>query len=162
MYDLGAVFERLVVMEKEAVASIYPAIDAAAYFPYQQEATPYWLTRLVRLQVESGEDGLGEDVPLDRYTIALRYVAGHLSQGYEGELPDQIYDIIVAVLAYFSDHEELSTTTLGAIDFVDAPGAVITAGQYSAFTNSGIGPTQVGVEFTLDLPLIRDPYPTED
>lgn len=154
--------DRLAIMEAAAVAALYPTIVAKAYFPYAQEITPYFTTRIVRFAVESAEDDLGEDIPVDRYTIAIRYVAGHLSQGYQGELPDAVYDVIAAVLAYFGDHEELSTASLDALDFVGPVGARLTAGQYSAFTNSGIGPTQVGVEFTLDLPLIRDPYPTED
>lgn len=163
MYDLKAIMERLTLMEKEAVNTLTSGkVDAKSFFPYQQEVLPYFTNRLLRFTIEAGEDGLGEDVIIDRYQIEIHYVAAHLTEGYEGEAPDKIYEIIPAMLDYFSKHELLSTSTLDPIDFVDPEGAQLTDGSYNAFTNSGIGPTQIGPKFTLDLPLIRGPYPTDD
>lgn len=163
MYDLKSIMERLTVMEREAVNTLTAGqVDAVAFFPYQQEVMPYFTNRVVRFAVESGEDGFGEDVIIDRYSIAIRYVGAHLTEGYQGEAPDKLYEVIPAMLDYFSKHELLSTSSLDPIDFVDPEGAQITDGNYGAFTNSGIGPTQIGLEFTLDLPLIRGPYPTDD
>lgn len=146
-YDLGALMDRLLEMEKEAVDES----SGVAYFPYEQESFPYWTNRIVGMT----PDYVAQDIAHYPFRIAARLVLGHLTEGYKGELILSAYDHIAAVTAYFKDRPGMNsnahTTQMEDIftdfELVDVIGP-------AAFRNDGIGNTQVGIEFIFTLPVI--------
>jgi hypothetical protein len=160
-FDLREAMARITQMEIDALVDIEgAAVDAKAYFPYEQEAFPYWTNRVVNMLTTYP---FGQDIALYSFQVGARLVMGHFTQGYEGEILTKAYDYIPAVLEYFKDRPYLTnsvqTTPLSNIWVDTGEGAEITnvVGP-SGFVNSGIGAIQVGVEFTILLPFIAQLY----
>lgn len=157
-YDLTVILARLAAMQKEAVSGC----DAAPYWPYQQEATPYWFNRINSMAVDTS---LAGDYDLDRYTIEMGLVIAHITQGYQGENYTKIAGWIDDVLSYFEDRGYLNTNAgdytadYGYI-WMEEGGAVITGipGGTRTINNDGVGATQLYLGFILDLPLMRERY----
>lgn len=143
---LEDLFLRVVEMEKEAI----PGSDSAGYFFYWQEAFPYWTNRL-------GDDVIAfdsEDYDLRTYTVILRYIVAHLSEGQPGAPEDKLYTDIPAIEDYFIARPNLQSATYPNIPRYIAPnGAVFQRSSgLRIFDSAGILARQVGVEFTLSVP----------
>lgn len=163
MYDLSNVVDRLVAMETEALSSIAGVgnVDAATYWPYEQQAFPYWWNRVVNMTVRAGEATLAADIDIHEYTFQAGLVIGHIDSGYSGERVAEAYNYIEAVVAYFNDHRDLTDTTTftTAPDFLwHAPGygAHITSipGGIAVRQESGIEAVQHVLVFQIEVPLL--------
>lgn len=155
-YDLGAFMDRLLEMEKESIDDVVDGgVDGVTYFPYEQEAFPYWTNRVTGVT----PDYYAQDIAHYPIRIAGRLVMGHLKEGYEGELLERAYVYIPAILSYFKDRPTMKSNAhptkmddlLTDFEIVDIVGP-------AAFQNNGIGATQVGVEIIFTLPIIDVQY----
>lgn len=162
---LSQALSRIADMQVSALAGMTPSVkaDAVPYYPYEQEAYPYFTNRLLGYRAVTSDDEEGmvaEDVAYDEYIIAMRLVMGHLKEGYEGDLPENLYEYVPVLIDYFDDHQLLTSTTyLTELNFVEPRGVLITgASPYGAFQNAGTINTQLGIEFSLRLPLLRDVF----
>lgn len=154
-YDLGALMDRLVEMEKESITSLADGVDAVSYFPYEQESFPYWTNR-IRGMVPGY---LAQDTAHYPFQIAARLVIGHLTEGYKGEVQTKAYDYIPAVTSYFKDRPGMNSNAhLTQMDDIFMDFELVDIVGPIAFQNSGIGVLQVGVEFIFTLPIIDIQY----
>lgn len=166
-YDLHAIMQRFPVLAKEALLSVDDAngdpqtCDAVSYWPYQQEAFPYWWHRIESMAVL---DEPGGDMEIHNYTISAVLVVAHLTEGYAGDPQAKAYKWIPAYLDYMRQHQKLydGTTYTSAPDWLwtEAGGCRVTGIPNGTRTlaNSGIGVAQLAVQFTLELPLLFEVY----
>lgn len=154
MYDLTEALTRLAAMQEEAIAGS----DAKPYWPYVQEAMPYWWNRINGMTVRTD---LAADADIDVYTVEMGLVVAHLTEGYDGERGDKVTGYIVDVLEHVAEHPLL--TSAAYPDelrwlWIEDGGAVITGipNGTRAIANTGSGPTQVVIGFILTLPLMRE------
>jgi hypothetical protein len=150
---LNDLMDRIVALEKEAVTTS----DAVPYWPYQQASFPYWTNRLGPYEQVFA---YGEDVPRDESSVLMRLVAAHVSEGYEGESQSNIHQWVVATLNKFEDNPYLVSTTYATeFDDIAPDGAVIISHTgLVIFQNAGVLANQLGVEFTLSVPALRQAY----
>ncbi len=155
---LSQAMTRIAELQKDALNTLTDGkVDAVAFFPYQQESFPYFVNWL------SGDDvdeDISEDIVFDRYVVTMRLVVGHFTEGYEGETSLDIYEYIPAIKAAFATNPYLtSTASTTALDSIAADGVNITGSTgLRAFVNAGLNVTQIGVDFTLELPILRKEY----
>lgn len=146
--DLKATAERAISLAKASLAALSTPVvsDGEAHARYTSELFPYWTARIAPFEVGSDSQDFDEySVP-----IALRLVLGHNSSGgYIGERDDELMTWIPHVIEYFNERELLvdASHTTEIVDLESA--RIVRCTGYTEFTNSGIGGTQVGTEFTL-------------
>lgn len=161
-YDLGDIMARLPVMQVAALAAMVSPItaDAVDYWPYQQEAFPYFWNRIASMSREA----IAGDTEVHTYFIDMAMVIGHLTEGYQGETSQAAYARIPAVLDFFRLHRDLAdgSTYTTAPDFlwIEQGGALISGIPNGTRTlaNSGLGVSQVAIVFTLEVPLLWQVY----
>lgn len=161
-FDLDALMERLIEMEKESIdALVDNTPDAVKYFPYEQEAFPYWNNRITVFD----RINLSQDIVIYAFDITARLVIGHLTEGYRSEIYEDAYDYIASVLDYFADRALMNSNTndtpmedvwcdddeYGGLEIIDMTGP-------AAFANAAIDTTQVAIEFVFRLPVIDSIY----
>lgn len=156
------IMARLVAMEVESLTTVAATNDqtpdAVAYWPYQQEAFPYFTNRLGAMT--NLQPGYATEIEDYRHTILIRLVIDHWKAGFEGDKADIAYQYLVAFEDYFRKHPMLTTEAGGL--FPDDPDylleEMILTGHTGLiiFQNVGIDANQYGIEFTLALPYLRD------
>ena len=69
--DLAETLDRIVLIEKEALAALTPSVtaDAVPRFLHVQEETPYWTNRMTTITVA----GDSEDFDVDTYLQKIRH-----------------------------------------------------------------------------------------
>lgn len=148
MSNVSDALDRIVASQKEIISGC----DAYPVYFWQQETFPYWTNRLGAITHEI--DSQLEHI--FNYTVTMRLVIGHLSEGYKGEREDELYTTYIPdTLAYFSQRIQLQNASYPTqmVD-LDPRGVFVRLGTGLAiFDNTGIGVQQVGAEFTLDLPI---------
>lgn len=160
---LSQALTRIAAMQKQALADLTPSVtaDAVAFWPWQQEAFPYFTNRISNHEVVTEEEeGASEDVTIDRYTVAMRLIVGHYTEGYSGEAAARIYEYVPAILRFFDAHPFLTCTAYpDELDYIYPNDVQITGGTgLVVFANSGIGALQVGWEINLLLPLLSSAF----
>jgi hypothetical protein len=163
---LSQAMDRIAAMEKQALADLTPSVpaDAVPYFPYEQEAFPYFFNRLSGVEPKNSlsdqDEDSGEDIVVEYYNITIRLVIGHLGEGYRGERAKDLYEYIPAVLQFFREHSFLTSTAYPSeLDYINPLDISIPNGTgLLVFQNAGIVNFQVGTEFTLRLPIIVQVY----
>lgn len=155
-YDLDALMDRLVEMEKESLASLVGTdIDAVKYHPYEQEAFPYWTNRITGMTPVY----LAQDIVQYPFRVTARLVIAHFTEGYRGETATKTYQYIPAVLHYFKDRPGMNSTAHPTqMDDVFRDFEIVDFNGPFAFQNNGIGATQVGFEFVFTLPVLDQQY----
>jgi hypothetical protein len=149
---------RLSAMVKEAVASEYTDVDVR-FWPYQQEGPfPYFTKRLGGMTRDPSERS--EEIDLYTYTILLRMVVGHITEGYTGEIQDNTHVLIGLIEDYLRQHPMMSTDAGtfaedGGPDYLQIQMILESHTGVVVFANSGIGAMEIGCEFTLRLPYLR-------
>lgn len=153
-FNLGDFMDRVVEMEKESVASIVSTeVDAVPYFPYEQEAFPYWTNRITGMTPSY----LAEDAVEFNFRIVGRIVLGHLTEGYKGEPIVKAQDYISAVLDYFKGRSGMkSVAHPTSMQYLAQYFLIVDMVGPNAFRNDGIGSTQVGIDFVFTLPIMAD------
>lgn len=164
-YDLNEAMNRLPPLQRAALLTLTPQVqsDAVPYWPYVQDAFPYWYSRIESMNTT---EPLSQDIEIHNYTIAMALVIGHISDtGYKGEQPEKAYQWIVAILNYFKDYRPSKLITdeyPNALDYlwIDEGGARITGIPNGTRTlaNSGTEARQLAIVFSLDLPLVWEVY----
>lgn len=150
---LTDLMKRTVACDMEAMASV-AGFYSTRIFPYQQENFPYMVNRL-------GAKTLTADVPEDefRYTraIAKRLVIGHHTEGFKGQLTDKVTEWLVLIEDYYRDNTELTSAAFPIEPtYLHPLGSSLGADTgLVVFANNGIGVIQVGVEFTLLVPILE-------
>jgi hypothetical protein len=152
---LSDAMDRIVAMQKEALNTLTGGkVDAVTYWPYQQNDYPYFINRLGALSLDNE---YGEDIDGYIHVVLMRLVVGHITEGYKGETPANMYDYIPAVQAFFRNNPMLtSTANPTAPDYLFYEARIISHTGFVVFSQGGIGQLQVGCEFTLQLPYLRE------
>lgn len=155
---INDILDRVVAMEKEALVTFKPGVNAVPYWPYQQNEFPYWTNRPGPWSQDFEH---GSDIALDTYTILMRLVAAHVTEDYEGNPQSDLHQWIVAIINFFEDNELLTSTAYStALDFIypDAAAEITSHTGVVIFRNAGVLAQQLGVEFTLEVPVLRQVY----
>jgi hypothetical protein len=152
--------DRLVAMEKEALDTITgTAVDAVDYWPYEQDAFPYFTNRLGPMTLT--DDEYGEDISLYTYNILIRLVTDHITAGYKGDKSDLTTQYIVIFETYLRTHPMLATDGSAFGDYTAVPDFLFQEARLIAhtglvvFQNTGTGTLQIGCEFTLEVAFLR-------
>lgn len=143
---------RIIAIAKAALASMTPAVvaDGVPYFYHSQEGYPYFTVRVSNMDSAGyGDNAITQELDADVYTITLRLVIGHITEGYSGEPEDCLYDYIPVIKAYLNSRDQLQTAgyTTELRYLIDA--RCTGAAGYRVFQNAGIAALQVGTEFTI-------------
>jgi len=147
--DLTNMLSRLVEMQKAA----YPGSDAVPIAFYAQEATPYWTNRIDSALVEENS----ENLQVITYSINMRLVLAPVNEGWENEAEKLIATYLPTILLYFGQRRQLKRTSADtAVASLDPRGSLITSvnADYN-MQNSGIGVTQFGIDFTIEVPMYQ-------
>lgn len=147
--DLDNMLARLVEMQQAA----YPGSDAVPVSFYAQESTPYWTNRIDSAVVE--EDS--ENIQIITYSINMRLVLASINEGWENEAEKLIASWLPTILLYFGKRRQLKRTSADSSVVNTHPkGSLITAANADYnMQNSGIGVTQFGIDFTIEVPMYQ-------
>lgn len=152
---LTDLLKRNVACDKEAMASV-PGFYSSRSFPYFQEGFPYMVNRLGGKSTPISP----EDFFVETRLVIKRLVVGHVDEGFKGQVNDKLSEWMVLIEDYYRDN-----TMLTSIAFPDEPDYIHPQGVsigidtgLAFFINSGIGVSQIGVEFTLTVPIIRENF----
>ncbi len=151
--DLTETLDRIVLIEKEALAALTPsvtAVDAVPRFIHWQNAWPYWTNRIINGFY--GDDG--EELDEDNYTLVARLIIGHILEGYEGQPENDLYTYIPQFKTYLHAREGLQTDQASGPDLRDEQDFLIrarcvTTPGFRIFETAGIPVLQVGTEFNI-------------
>jgi hypothetical protein len=149
--DVQGVMNRVVALEKEALAALSPSVtcDAVPRFWHVQESFPFWTNRLSSIEVAAGTTDYGEEFDSYTYNVSMRLIIGHITGSYTGEKDTSLQTYIPQVIQYFNERELLQSAAYPAApdDLIRA--RMVSCTGYTQFVNNGSGSTQVGTEFTL-------------
>ena len=158
---------RVAAMQLEAIGSgsTYATIDpplrnAVPYWPYQQEQMPYMLNRLGATTMDAG--GYSEDIRDVTHNILMRLVVDHVTAKYEGEVSDYAYQYIQPLQQYFREHPMLTTdggSYTAHPDYLFYETRIVSHTGLVVFRNFGGLPPQLSIEFTLEVPYLREGDP---
>lgn len=156
MSYLEETFLRIVAMQKECINTANGApynADAVPYFFYWQEDFPYWANRL---QPGTPDEYYTEDYTRETYTIIMRYVVGHLTQGQVGSVESLLWVDIPIIQAYFRARIGLTSATYTAfMDKLDAQNTTFNGlVREGVFHDAGIEPLQIACEFSITVPIV--------
>lgn len=151
-FNLSDFMGRLLEMEKESVADVAGiAVDGVTYFPYEQEAFPYFTNRTTNMTPIYEPD----DMVVFPFRVTGSLVLGHLTEGYKGEPLIKAQDYITAVLSYFIDRPGMkSSAHPTAMQYLAPNFEIVDMVGPNAFQNSGVGVLQVGVNFVFAMPIM--------
>lgn len=137
---------RIVAMQKEAVSGS----NAVPVFFWEQSNFPYWTNRIGPITNELDS----QEVRIRTHQIVMRLVIGHLTEGYDTILEQQLSTYIPNIMGYFDSRIYLNSAAYPLqMDDLDARGALLTdCTGLQIFEQGGVGSQQIGVEFTLELP----------
>jgi hypothetical protein len=157
--DLNELLARCVEVEKEAILAAFSTqIDAIPFFVYQQESFPYFTHRIAGDEIGSE----GNEIDRDSYTVIIREVIGHITQGYMGEVETLLYEHIPVIKTAFNTNEGLTSAVYP--DDMEAliegdTARMLSHSGFRIFQDSGlIGVTQVGVDYVLTCLFHEDLY----
>lgn len=148
--DVNELLLRICAIEVEALNALPTPIpsNAVPMWAWQQEKLPYWRNRVgnFRLDIGAGDDG--QEVDTYVYTVESALVYAHISQGYNGEVDEDILRIIPQVIQYFDSREVLQCRSFPeGMAFLRY--AFFQAGQgYVPLGKSAAGGDLVGPTFT--------------
>lgn len=93
--DIPDILNRVVALGKLALSGMSPAVtaDGRAYI-YAQEGTPYFYALSTGVEDVSESEEISTFV----YTIELRLIVGKVTEGYQGEVQEKLYDYIPVVI----------------------------------------------------------------
>ncbi len=150
--NLNETLDRIVLIEKEALAALIPTVTAKAVprFFHTEESFPYWTNRIA----SSVFGDAGEELDEDNYTLVARLVIAHITSGYKGQPENSLYIYVPQFKTYLHAREGLQTDQSSDPDLRDEQDFLIRARIVSTtglrvFENAGIQALQVGTEFNI-------------
>jgi hypothetical protein len=148
--DLEAMITRLTEMQEAVVTGS----DAPGVAFYAQEATKYWLTHIDGFAVELES----ENLQIITYRITMTLVLEATTAGFDQEAEKLIQTWLPTVVQYFAKRRQLKRTSADlAVTGLSPKGALITGGKAGiGIVSSGIGQTQFGVDFNIEVPMVQD------
>lgn len=137
---------RIIAMQTEVISGS----TAVNHQFWWQESFPYW-TNKVSVDEPGIFDGLENDQII--VTVEMRYIIGHLTEGFYGQPIAQAYADWPVIRKYFSERSGLQSANYARpLTGLDPEETQLQAGDMIAiFDNSGIGAKQVGCPFRLRL-----------
>lgn len=142
---------RCVEIEKAALSGLTPAVsaDAVPYFIHTQEEFPYFTNRIGNIEI--GFDS--NEMDRDTYTVVIRLVVAHVTQGFFGDIETALYTYIPAIITAFNQNEGLQSVAYpGAmVDIIEGENnRVISCTGFRVLEDGGLqGVKQVCAEFIL-------------
>jgi len=139
--------ERLAAIEVEALASISVNADAKAFMIHSQEAFPYLTHRIGPITVNFDS----HDIDVYEVDAVARLVIGHITDGYDGQPENRLYDYLPVLIKAINERELLqSAAYTAALDgLIEA--RVTSSSGLRIFETAGIQARQVGAELTITL-----------
>ena len=151
---LPAALDRIVSIQKEIMVSLGQPANAVKFASYTQDQYPFWTNRVGRFTTPS----LNEDMDFPVYDIIMRLVIGHETEGYEGDLENQLATWIPQIVEYFHNRPRLQNDDSGenvGLSYLQHAQIVSGTGLRLLQNFGSIG-AQVGCEFTLQLEFVDD------
>lgn len=143
---LTELLDRVVSMQKEALASISVTGDAKPFFFHSQESFPYFTNRIADNPIS--DDG-SADIDLNQSVLIMRFVIAHITAGYKGEKERTLYEWLPVVKTWFNEHEWLTSVAYPVRMDNLQQARIVNNGGIRAFENTGIAATQIGAELQL-------------
>lgn len=136
---------RVVAMEEAA----FSGSQGYPYFYQTQEQPPYWVNRLGPAQYSWDS----EDIAIVRRDLVMRLVIARLTQGYSGEAETELLDNLDAIIQYFLDRPDLTSSTYPSSPvYLYSEETDLTADSGLLFWQRGENaPVEIGIEFTLSV-----------
>lgn len=159
---LGLAMLRLPAMEKQALSSLSTPVmaDAVPFFPWEQEAFPYfsnwWQGPEDKYSIDDQDEDASEDIGVEWHVVVVRLVIAHLTGGYSGENQANLYDWAPVIQQFFRAHPFLTSTEYPSeLDYISPVGVQISdCTGIRVFSNAGISAQQIGCEWTLRIPIM--------
>jgi hypothetical protein len=150
---LLAALERVTAIQMLAV----PEAKAAGDYPFFTYATtPYWINYLSTVTPSTAPHEMNQRT---EYTLKMRLVTGHKTEGYDGTLARKLYVWIPEVIEYFQARRYLQYESGQApVRYLDPRGVRITLSRFGVFP-LGSDTVHIGAEFDLVLPFNRQITP---
>lgn len=148
MSYMNELLARVVAIQKEAMASFTPPVpaDAVPRFNYTGEGFPYFTNRIVDTPIS--DDG-SQDEDVNSPVLVMRFVVGHVTTGYKGEIEGRLYTWLPSIKTYFNRRMWLQSAAYPARMENLQSARVINNGGLRIFENAGINAVQVGAEIQL-------------
>lgn len=149
---LNELLARCAALEKEALDSISVVSDAKSFFFHTQESFPYFTNRIDSVPVAGFIEGQETEDDLTRIVdITARLVVAHLTEGYDGEPEQKLYEYLPVVEAYINAREMLQSAAYPTEMTEMFYSRCTTGGALRAFTQNGINGTvtQIGGELII-------------
>ena len=146
--DLDDLLKRVVAMEIEALG--IRALDVLAD---ALDQTPYMTNGLGEFTYDTNS----EDMQADVYTVRMRLIVGHVTEGYKGQAERVLRKHIPILRAFFAAHVGLTSAKFPAPpDYLSQLGATLKGGGGTSYFQEPGLPIQVGTEFRLQVPVDTD------
>jgi hypothetical protein len=147
------ILDRLAALQEETIAGCEAFTRDFAW----SETPPYWTNRLGPATYEWNS----EDICVETRQVISKLVVGHLTQGYQGEVEDDLYGYVQDWIDKIADKDGevlVGTTYTTVLDclYPEAPCSLITDTGLEYFIQPGLQVVQVGVEFTHEIRLMYD------
>ncbi len=146
---LNELLLRVVALEKEAMTSIGIPADAVPRFNYTGEGFPYFTNRIADIPVSS--DG-SEIIDFNSPLVIMRFVVGHITEGYKGEVEGKLYEWLPPIKTYIQARSNwlqcASSPYNTRMDGLQQS-RISNAGGLRIFQNEGINSIQIGAELQL-------------
>ena len=155
--DVNELLARCVVIEKAALAALTPSVsaDAVPYFIHTQESFPYFTNRIGNVEVGYDSNEMDRDI----YTVVIRLVVAHITQGYDGVVETDLYNYIPAIITAFNENEGLQSATYPAAmtNLIEGDQQRISCTGFRILETSGLqGIKQACAEFLLPCQFNQD------
>lgn len=147
--DIPGLMLRVVALEVEAMATVLSAeqtCGAVPYFIYSQDTFPYFTNRDGAGTSTSDES---EEFDLDTYTVIMRLIIGHVTEGYIGDLETTLHTYIPTVKTYFNSRVSLQSVAYPEALVGIRYARIINWTGLRVWQTAGIQSLQMGTEFTL-------------
>jgi hypothetical protein len=148
MSYMNELLARVVAIQKEAMAGFTPPVpaDAVPRFNYTGEGFPYFTNRI--LDTPISDDG-SQDEDVNSPVLMMRFVVGHVTTGYKGEIEARLYTWLPSIKTFFNRRMWLQSAAYPLRMENLQSARVINNGGLRIFENAGINAVQVGAELQL-------------
>lgn len=147
--------KRVCACDKEAMTGVV-SFKASRVFGYAQETFPYMVNRLGTKIINESADDTFDYIR----NIAKRLVVAHKTEGFDGQASDKVADWLTLIEDYYRENIDLISPQFETEPAYLSPLGVTLGNDTGlvAFANSGTGTIQIGVEFVLQVPILKSNY----